>query len=153
MTNNYSAKDGRNTGRELATGVAAGRGSSTRLDEKLGARIALVEIAIGKSEAGDRAAETAIAELLHPKARGDRKAGQMGAHRGAIHLYGSRRQGCEPGLALAAKSNGADDRAVRENAAAAGSAFEAAVGEQLAHHESAGLFRIKVLGQRQTRGE
>ncbi len=138
--------DGRSTGRELATGVAAGRGSLGALGEELGARIALVEIAIGKAEPGDRAAEAAVVELLHPKARRDRQAGQMRAHRGAIHLDRSGRQGREPGLALAAKSDGADDRAVGENAAAAGGAFEAGIGEQLAHHEGAGLFRPKVLG-------
>ncbi len=152
VKNGYSASDGRSTGRELAIGVAAGCGSGA-LAEELGARIALVEIAIGKAEAGDRAAEAAVAELLHPKARGDRQAGQMGAHRAAIHLYRSGRQGREPGLALAAKFDGADDRAVGENPAAAGGTFKAGIGEQLSHHESAGLIRTKVLGQRQAGGE
>ena len=52
----------------------------------------------------------------------------------------------KPRLALAANADRADDGAVGENAADAGGAFEAGIGEQLAHHEGAGLLRPEILG-------
>ena len=134
----YSASEGRSTGRVLATGSPPA--SPARLHRRqrparrtrrrrrriasrpralvsCGARIALIEIAIGKAQAGDRAAEAAIVDLLHPKARLDRHAGQMRAHRAAVDPDGAGRQSGEAHLALAARPDGADDGAIGKDAA------------------------------------
>jgi hypothetical protein len=104
------------------------------------------EIAIGETKPGDRTAEAAEVELLHPEARRDRQAGEMRAHRGAFHPDCAGRQGGKARLTLAADADRADDGAVGENAARAGGAFEARIGEQLADHEGAGLLRPEIFG-------
>jgi hypothetical protein len=50
-----------------------------RVADKVAAWIALIEVAIGEAQAGDRPAKTTLVDFLHREARRDQKAGQMGA--------------------------------------------------------------------------
>ena len=71
----------------------------------------------------------------------------MRADRTAFHSERIRRQGGEAHLAATAGANGADHRAVVENATHADRAVEAVVGEKLADHEGLRLLRSKLFGK------
>ena len=140
MATRYSLIAGRN----VAIGIA--RADSEPRLVILGARIVLVEVAIGEAQAGDRTAEASVVNLLHLEARLNRQARQMRAHRCALDPERAGRQSGEVYVAAAARTNGAHDRAVGENAAEASGAIETAVGEQLADHECPGLLWSELLG-------
>ena len=72
-----------------------------------GTRIALMEVAIGKAQAGDRAAEAVIVDPLHPEARLDRQAVEVRAHRGRLHP-----DACRPAMPQNALAAAADGRIV-----------------------------------------
>src|SRR5262249_16763257 len=89
---------------------------------EVGARIALVKVTIGEVQSSDRAAETAVVDLLYPEARCNRQARQVRADRGAIHPDRAGWQCGKTRLALAANLNGTNDGTIGENAADAGGA-------------------------------
>src|SRR5579862_293394 len=117
-----------------------------RAASQRGARIALKEVAIGESQACDRATEAVVIDLLHPEARIDQHAGKVRTHRRAAHLDGAGRQGGKPYLGAALRLDRSDDRAILEDAAETGGSIEAIVGKQLAGDERAGLLGCKLLG-------
>src|SRR5208283_811745 len=98
----------------------------------------LVEVAIGEAQAGDRAAEAPVIDLLHPEAWFDRQPRQMGAHGRTFYSECSGGQAGEAHCTAAARPDGADNRPVRKNAAHACGAVETSVGKQLADDERPG---------------
>ena len=118
-----------------------------RARNHLRARIVLGEVAVGEAQTGDGTAEASVVDLLNPEAGLDRQACEVRAHRTGVDLYGAGRQRGEAGFAPAARPDGADHRAVGEDAAHAGGAVEAGVAEELADHECPGLVGCKILGE------
>jgi hypothetical protein len=114
----------------------------------MAARIALVEVAIGKTQTDKRTAKAAVIDFFQLETGREWRARQIRAH--GLFVVDPDRAGRESGkprFALAAYSDGADHRAVGKDAAHPGRAFEASKGEQLANNERAGLLRAEILGR------
>src|ERR1700747_2872453 len=80
--------------------------------DQVAARITLIEIAISKTQAGQRAAEAAVVDLLDPEAWRERQARQMRAHRPTVDPDRAGRQRRKAGLTLTANFYWADHGAV-----------------------------------------
>src|SRR5579864_1405836 len=101
------------------------------------------EVAVGKAEARNRAAEAPRVDLIDREARREPCPAQRGAHRIGLHPDGAGRQHHETRRSGAAYLDGADHRAVGIDTARTGGALEARVAEMLAGDEMPGLFRIE----------
>jgi len=103
----------------------------------LRAPIAAGELAGGKAQPRDRAAEAVFVDAHEIEAGLDRHAAHLSANRFAFDLQGASRQHGIAHLAGALELDGADDRAVRQDTALPAGAFEAGIIEKLADNEAA----------------
>ena len=113
---------------------------------QMAAGIALVEVAIGKTQTDKRTAKAAVIDFFHPGTGREWQTRHMRAQELALDPDRAGREFSKPSFALAVYSDGADHRAVGKDAAHPGRAFEASKGEQLANNERARLLRAKLLG-------
>ena len=110
----------------------------------MAARIALVEVAIEKTQTDKRTAKAAGIDFFHTGTGLERQTRHMCAQELAVGPDGAGREPVKPRFALAVYTDGADHRDVGKDAAHPGRAFEASKGEQLANNERAGLLRAKL---------
>src|SRR6516164_9113259 len=127
---------------------AAGSGgkSLVPLTDQMAARIALVEVAIGRTQTDKRTTKAAVIDFFHPGTGCERQTRQMCAQELAVDPDRAGREPVKSRFALAVYSDGAGHRAIGKDAAHPSRAFEASKGEKLANNERAGLLRAKLLG-------